>query len=463
MAAGYGITATVAFIVSLSVSINQGDASLAHNGPELLVLVAPAVGLAFFSTRMAAQLLTCTGILVSCGVLVHGTNGLIEAHFSFFVTLPLIALYADWRPYAYSVVYVASTHGVIGAIAPETMYNHETAINSPYLWGLIHAIFVLALSTVMLVHWNFSDRRRIELGRALVDLHNVQGRLVESQKLESIGSLAAGVAHEINTPIQFVGDNLEFIAEATADIDRFVRTWLDHSQTDASKTTLDEAAHALNELVAEADLEFALEEIPAAVAQSQEGINRVAEIVRAMKGFSHPANEIAPCDLNELVTTTVAVSRGEWKLIADVDVDLADDLPLVPVPPGSFNQALLNMIVNATHAIDDKRASSDDQPLGRIEITTGRADDEHVAVTVSDNGCGIPDDIRHRVFEQFFTTKEVGRGTGQGLAITQSLVDGLGGQIHVETAPGVGTIFTLLLPSVETRAPLGQTAAPTSV
>ncbi len=441
---GYMVTASIALIVAVLIDLDQGDFDISHTITEAIVAAAPAALLPLVPGRQLQQLTTTTGILIGCGLLVHGTDGLIESHFGFFVTLPLIALYADWRPYLYAVIYVAGTHGIGGTISPESMYNHEPALTAPFTWGLIHAAFIVALSVVMVVHWNFSDRRRLELVDALHDLKDAQSKLVEAQKLESIGSLAAGVAHEINTPIQFVGDNLRFLSETTSDTNRFVQTWLDHREDFVDPQRAMAALEALKVVANEVDLEFALEEALPAVTQSKEGIDRVAQIVLAMKGFSHPRNEIEPNDINGLVSTTITVSRSEWKYVADVDLDLDPDIPAVPVPAGSFNQVLLNLIVNAAHAIEERGDTGDP---GVIRISTTQHDDRMVAVSVTDNGCGIPPELQNRIFEQFFTTKEVGRGTGQGLSIAHSLVTGLGGRIEIESEVGTGTTFRILLPS----------------
>lgn len=437
---GYSSAAVIVAVVGLVVGF-EGQSST-HGLVELGIIASPGIGLLVFKQRFAAQMLASLGLLVVSGMLVHFTGGLIESHFAFFVLLPLIALYTDWRTFAFAVLYVAVTHGIVGAIDPDSMYNHAPAIASPYVWGVVHAAYVLALTVVMLIHWNFSDRRRLDLKEALDELHRTQSHLVEAQKLESIGSLAAGVAHEINTPIQFVGDNLEFIAGATDGIGRFVNAWLEVRPAIVEHGDLAPTVATLDGIVEEADLEFNVVEIPDAVSQSIDGVRRVAEIVRAMKGFSHPSDEITPADLNRLITDTVAVARSEWKYVAEVQLDLAEDLPLTPVPPGSFNQVILNILVNAAHAIADRGG---DGGQGQITITT-RADGAEASVSVSDNGCGIPDDVRDRVFEQFFTTKEVGRGTGQGLSIARSLMDGLGGRIEIDSEVGAGTTFTLRFP-----------------
>lgn len=437
---GYAVAATLVAVVGLVIGFD-GHGRLGASA-ELGILAIPGIGLLVVRRRLAAQFTASLGLLAVSGMLVHFTNGLIESHFAFFVLLPLIALYTDWRTYAFAVLYVALTHGALGAIDPTSVYNHAPAIASPYIWGLVHAGYVLGLSVVMLIHWNFSDRRRLQLEVTLGRLRQTQSQLVQAQKLESIGSLAAGVAHEINTPIQFVGDNLEFIAAAADGLGQFVGAWIEARPSVAAHEDLGAEIAALDGIMDDADLEFRIAEISDAVTQSIDGVHRVAEIVRAMKGFSHPSDEITPSDLNQLVTDTVAVARNEWKYVAEVHLDLDADLCLTPVPPGSFNQVILNILVNAAHAIADRH---EDGYSGRISIAT-RSSASETTINVSDNGCGIPEDVRDRIFDQFFTTKEVGRGTGQGLAIARSLVDGLGGAIEVDSAVGIGTTFTLRFP-----------------
>lgn len=456
--AGYVVAAAIATVTTVSRDVYLGTLDIPHLGQEIFVVATPGLILLWDGLRRTArEMLATTGILVTCGLMVHGTGGLIESHFSYFVLLPLIALYTDWRTYLYAVLYVAGTHAVMGTVAPESMYNHPSAIAAPVVWGLIHAAYVIALSVVMVVHWNFSDRRRLGLQSALDDLRATQSQLVEAQKLESIGSLAAGVAHEINTPVQFVGDNLRFLSDITSETNRFLKTWFDVQERLGDPGDMPDAVTELQAIAGEVDLEFAMDEVPPAVAQSSEGIVRVAEIVKAMKGFSHPRNEVEPSNLNNLIETTVTVSRSEWKYVADLEMNLAEDLPMTDVPPGSFNQVILNLIVNAAHAISDRftnpseaagNGSSGTDKQGRIVVSTQRVDDSNVKIAISDNGCGIPDDVKERVFEQFFTTKEVGRGTGQGLAIAHSLVTGLGGRIEIDSEVDVGTTFNIILPFV---------------
>ncbi|MDH3302640.1 MAG: ATP-binding protein [Acidimicrobiia bacterium] len=471
---GYGLSSIIAVAVTFGRDVRLDQVNVAHTLVEIAVVAAPAVALLLGRYgRRIRQTLATTGVLLACGLMVHGTGGLIESHFSYFVLLPLVALYTDWQPYLYAVIYIAATHGVIGTIAPETMYNHPAAIANPFGWGVLHALYIGWLSIVMVVHWNFSDRRRVQLEAALHDLKATQSQLLESQKMKSIGSLAAGVAHEINTPIQFVGDNLRFLAETTAETNRFVKAWFDLQDNLDDPDDLHNALRRLRDIAEEVDLEFAMEELPPAVAQSSEGILRVAQIVRAMKGFSHPKNEIEASDLNQLIETTVTVSRSEWKYVSDLELDLDHELPLVEVPPGSFSQVILNLVVNAAHAIGDRLAAEnteldaqghtdgEDEPEppaagtrpGRIDVATRRIDDTNVEIRISDNGCGVPDDVRDRIFDQFFTTKPVGRGTGQGLSIAHSLVIGLGGRIEIESEVGRGTTFRIVLPITQQTAP----------
>ena len=249
--------------------------------------------------------------------------------------------------------------------------------------------------------------------------------LAQSQKLEAIGQLAAGIAHEINTPAQYVGDNLAFLQESFGEL--------------VAALAEPQAGAAVNE-----DLAFLLKEIPPALQQSREGIARVAEIVRAMKEFSHPgSDEPSPVDLNNAVKNTVTVTRNTWKDVAHLQLDLDPALPEVHCLVAQLNQAVLNLIVNAADAIREKPSG---KGLGRIDVST-RRDGDHVLLVIRDDGPGIPPEIQHRVFDPFFTTKAVGKGTGQGLAITRSIiVDKHGGTIDLESQPGAGAVFRIRLP-----------------
>jgi PAS domain S-box-containing protein len=264
-----------------------------------------------------------------------------------------------------------------------------------------------------------------------------------SQKLESVGRLAAGIAHEINTPIQYVGDSVHFLRSACEDFDRLLETW--RAAIDCLPDTPDH--RTLQTAAADAeqrhDLEFLRAEIPKSFDRIFDGVERVTTIVKAMKEFAHPdATEHSPADLNHALKTTLLVASNEYKYIATVHTDFSP-LPELLCNIGELNQVFLNLIVNAAHAIED---SGKDVSNGKIDISTTH-DGDTAVIRIADNGCGVPPENLAKLYDPFFTTKEVGRGSGQGLAITHSIVvDKHGGEISAQSAVGVGTQFTLRLP-----------------
>ncbi len=268
----------------------------------------------------------------------------------------------------------------------------------------------------------------------------MERQLTHAQKLESIGQLAAGIAHEINTPTQYVGDNLYFLQQAFAKIMDLV------TNMDAMAASLpEEAGAAYAKARKKAKIDFLVEQVPRAVEQSLEGISRVGTIVQAMKKFSHPENEEKKSvDINAAIENTVTVARNEWKYHSEMKLELDPHLPLVPCYPGDLNQAVLNVVVNAAHAIAEKLEGTEDK--GLITIKTSMTGD-FVDILIQDTGPGIPESSRERIFDPFFTTKEVGKGTGQGLAITYDvIVNKHGGDIHFTTEEGEGTTFVIRLP-----------------
>lgn len=282
--------------------------------------------------------------------------------------------------------------------------------------------------------------------RDISEQRMLEAQLRQAQKLESIGQLAAGIAHEINTPTQYIGDNTRFLEDAFTDIgtvlEHFTRL-LDAVKTGSTGPGLvDEVEHA----IAVADLKFVTAEIPQAIRQSLDGVAQVAKIVRSMKEFSHPGgDEKQAVDLNKAIQSTLTVSRNEWKYVADMVTDFDESLPSVTCMPGDFNQVVLNLVVNAAHAIADQLRGTPGEK-GTITIRT-RHDGEFAEIRVADTGTGIPPAVRDRVFDPFFTTKEVGRGTGQGLAIVHSIItERHGGTIRLETGLGCGTEFIVRLP-----------------
>ncbi|MFI7542036.1 PAS domain-containing protein [Actinoplanes sp. NPDC049599] len=259
------------------------------------------------------------------------------------------------------------------------------------------------------------------------------------QKLESLGRLSAGLAHEINTPIQFVGDNTRFLADAYQDMVELLLVYRECMTPALGEVEWGERTQRAQAAELKADIEYLATEIPAAVSQSLEGVERVASLVRAMKSFSYKdSSEQAYADLNEAIRTTLTVARNEVKYVADVVLELGE-LPDVLCHLGDLNQVFLNLLVNAADALKDKAER------GEIRITSTTAGPT-VVLSFADNGAGIPEDIQQSIFEPFFTTKEVGKGTGQGLALARAVLEKHGGSIEVRSAVGQGTEFIVRLP-----------------
>ncbi|MBI3418229.1 MAG: hybrid sensor histidine kinase/response regulator [Verrucomicrobia bacterium] len=271
-------------------------------------------------------------------------------------------------------------------------------------------------------------------------------QLRHAQKMESIGQLAAGIAHEINTPTQYIGDNTRFVQDAFGDITRLV-TEYDKLFSAAEKGAVTpELIGAVKSAAAAADMAYLSVEIPKAIQQSLDGVSRVTHIVRAMKEFSHPGTtEKTAVDLAKAIQSTVTVASNEWKYVADVVTEFDPALPPVSCLPGEFNQVVLNLIVNASHAIADV-VGDGGNGKGTIIVST-RHDGDWAEVRIRDTGTGIPEHARAKVFDPFFTTKGVGKGTGQGLAIAHNVVvEKHGGTIAFETETGKGTTFIIRLP-----------------
>jgi signal transduction histidine kinase len=272
----------------------------------------------------------------------------------------------------------------------------------------------------------------------------VETDLRQAHKLESVGRLAAGVAHEINTPVQFVSDSVHFLRDATTDLMTMITHLREVEASVLNGTPSLEAAEAAAYAAETADLPYLVEHMPKAIDRALDGLERVATIVRSMKEFAHPdAVEMAPADLNRAIESTLVIARNEYKYVADVVMSFAA-LPPVHCHAGDINQAVLNIVVNAAHAIGDVVTGTPNR--GRITVTTA-LDGEMVVVTIADTGGGIPEAIRDRIFDPFFTTKDVGRGTGQGLAIARAIVvDRHRGELTLESEVGQGTTCFIRLP-----------------
>lgn len=277
--------------------------------------------------------------------------------------------------------------------------------------------------------------------RDLTEQRRLESKLNQAQKMESIGHMSTGIAHEINTPNQYIGDNVRFVSECWEPLSNLIngyRKTIDESQPS------DDQKKEVSTLESKADLEFVMEEIPSALNQALEGVARVESIVRAMKEFAHPGGgQELGVSLNKIIENACLVSRNEWKYVSELTFELDPKLPTIHANAGELGQVVVNLVVNAAHAIKD---SLKDGSTGTIHIRTYE-DGENIIFEVKDNGKGIPPEVRSRIFDPFFTTKGVGIGTGQGLAITHSVVvDRHHGEIELDSEIGVGTTFRIKLP-----------------
>ena len=274
----------------------------------------------------------------------------------------------------------------------------------------------------------------------------LEKQLQQAQKLESISILAAGMAHEINTPIQYVLGNTQFLGEVLGNFSEMLATYEDLVNAVSGSGAYAEKVAAITRLAEQIDLEDLKQEAEKAVEQALMGLNRISTIVSAMKKFAHPGSvDKQRVDLNDLIQNTVEVSTSQWQNLAEMVFDLEENLPSVPLLASRFKQIFLEMITNACHALAEKHLSVPQQK-GQISIAT-RALNDQVELRLADTGKGIPSAIIDKIFDPFFTTKPVGKGTGQGLATAYGLiVDNHGGTLRVSSTEGKGTEFTITLP-----------------
>ena len=263
--------------------------------------------------------------------------------------------------------------------------------------------------------------------RDISERKQLQQRLSQVQKLESLGELAAGIAHEINTPLQFIGANSKYLEMAAP---KLAEAATSSSTQDSNHANLDKLSTTVQE----------------AIHENLEGIRRVGDIVRAMKDFSHPGvQNRQPTDLNACVQSTVTISRNRWKHIAEIDLQLDPDLPECMAQPAELNQVLLNFIVNASDAVAEKQGD-DESSLGKITIRTW-SDGRSVSAAVEDTGAGIPEHVMPKIFDPFYTTKEMGKGSGQGLSISHTvIVSKHQGTLHASNLPGGGARLEFTIP-----------------
>ena len=291
---------------------------------------------------------------------------------------------------------------------------------------------------------NGNDHGMVFVFRDVTELRKAKSQLALSQKLESIGQLAAGIAHEINNPMQYIGDNLSFLNEAFANIISI----LDQVKALASFEDISSSILGLKKLLekSQREVDFFRNEIPQAIQQSLGGVIGVSDIVTALRNFAHPgSSEKQIAHINNAIMGTVSIAKNEWKHLADLELNLDNDLPAIKMMVNQINQVLLNIIVNASHSIQDA-IEKGLYPKGRI-IISSQKNASYVEIRISDNGMGIPDTIINKIFDPFFTTKEVGKGTGQGLAISHDIIANKhNGSIELESEVGRGTTFYIRLP-----------------
>ncbi len=287
----------------------------------------------------------------------------------------------------------------------------------------------------------FTERARAEQERV-----GLERELAQIQKMESLGVLAGGIAHEINTPVQYVGENLAFLSESFNELGQTLARFQTVVDAAGAGGLLEHEVTQAKLASEEVDVDYLRREIPASIVQSLEGVERISEIVRAIREFSHPdAKEKTAVDINHTIATTLTVARNQLKHVAEVVTNFDPTLPQVPIFAGELNQVFLNLFVNAAHAIEEAAKGG----LGKITVSTRAVDDE-VEIRIADTGTGIPDELREKIFDPFFTTKEPGKGTGQGLAISHSIIQKKhGGSIAVESKVGEGTTFVIRLPITE--------------
>jgi signal transduction histidine kinase len=474
----------IAVVVSLLITPEIWDGAVSNPRTHFYTTVClggllacfPALLAVYFPGRLVTRLII-SGAQAGFSVLfIHLSGGRIETHFHVFCSLAILSTYHDFRVLIPATIVILVDHFIRGYFWPQSVFGVLTfSIWRPIehgIWIFFEDLFLgwscfasergfwhaaeaqagfestnaMVEKKIELRTRQLADRtKKLELAhRQEVTLRN---KLLQAQRLESIGELAAGVAHEINTPMQYLNDNLSYLSDCT-------RAMFDLLEAYESKLSPDGGARAWEERKAEIEafrqqchFDYMCEQVPQAVSESMEGIQRVISIVRAMKEFAHPGTiQKVSTDINQALRTTATISKNRWKYCADLVLDLSDDLPDVKTLPSEINQVLLNLVVNAGDAIASKLG---DEAGGKGTITVRTyAEDEHVVIAVQDTGCGIPEGIQHRVYDMFFTTKEVGKGTGQGLAISHNIVvKKHGGQLDFETVPGEGTTFYVRLPA----------------
>ena len=278
---------------------------------------------------------------------------------------------------------------------------------------------------------------------------NMEKRLLQAEKMNSIGQLASGVAHEINTPIQYIGNNVAFIRNEFEKLETVLASYNNLLSAAKTNSISEELISHVEKESANIELDYLRKEVPNAISESIEGIDRVADIVRSLKEFAHPGqDEKTLVNINELIESTIIVSRNTWKYVADLSLQLDPSLPTIPAYAGDLKQVILNLIINSAHAIEEKQGERG-KDKGAITVSTKKTGD-NIEMSIADTGIGIAPENIAKVFEPFFTTKDVGKGTGQGLAISKRIiVEKHRGSLDFDSTPGELTTFRILLPLME--------------
>ena len=282
--------------------------------------------------------------------------------------------------------------------------------------------------------------------RNITEQRKQEGKRIHNMKLIAIGELSAGIAHEINTPVQFIGSNISFLYESFQDLLKLTdqcQKLLDAVKSSSDTTKIIEA---VEEAAEEADVEYLADEGPKAFEQTLEGVERVTKLVQGLKGFAHSGEgtEKTAADINDIIRNALIVSKNAYKYVAEMKTELGD-LPMLKVFPGDIGQVIVNLVVNAAQAIEEKKGDS--QEMGVIKVNSSQEEDS-VVIRISDSGNGIPESVRARIFDPFFTTKEVGKGSGQGLAISHTIIsEKHNGELTFESVVGEGTTFIIRLPT----------------
>ncbi len=397
-------------------------------------------------------------------LLIHLMGGRIESHFHVFLSLAILSFYRDAKVYIPAVGIILLDHMLRGIFWPESVFGIVTA--AP--WRAMEHSAWIAFVTLFLI-WGVSQSRahlrslaglqvslmeekqhlEEQVQQRLEEHAMMQIHLAQAQKLEAIGSLAAGISHEINTPMQCVSSNVEFLKSCSQRVREIMDRYHEMLHSDAPAKRAARIA-AIDQLTESLRFDHMRQQVPEAIDEAAIAVDRVVEILRAMKAMSHPGTKgKVPTDINAMIRNAVQISKGRWKHVARLDLDLAEALPLVNALPAEFGQAMLNLIVNAADAIGDNEKGAAGR-LGVIRVCTTVVD-EGVSIEISDNGCGIPESIQERLFDPFFTTKGIGCGTGQGLPITRDIVvNQHNGKLDFKTQVGVGTTFTVWLPYTST-------------